>query len=143
VRTERAIVKGRMLPYLAVTLLAVAAGAAALIRLVDRADFPTYGDGLWWAIVTLGTVGYGDLVPHNSWGRAVGGLVILFGVTFIAILTSIVTSHFVMTRQRAERSPTEELAGGEGGSDDALHEVVERLRSIEAMLENLRREDRP
>jgi Ion channel len=132
-----------MLPYLAGTFLLIALVAAAAIRLVDRAEFPTYGDGLWWAIVTLGTVGYGDLVPHNSWGRAVGGLVILFGVTFIAVLTSIVTSHFVMTKQKAESSLTEELAGGESGSPEVMPEVLVRLRSIEAMLETLRQEERP
>ena len=123
--------------------LVIAMVAAVAIRLADRADFPTYGDGLWWAIETLGTVGYGDLVPHNSWGRTVGGLVILFGVTFIAILTSIVTSHFVMTKQKAESSRTEALAGGDGGSTDIMPEVLERLRSIEATLETLRREDHP
>jgi len=100
-RTERAIVKGRVLPYLAGTSLVMAMAAAAAIRIVDRADFPTYGDGLWWAVVTLGTVGYGDLVPHNAWGRVVGGLVILFGVTAIAMLISIVTSYFVTTKQQA------------------------------------------
>lgn len=143
-RTERAIIKGRVLPYLAVTFLLIAMVAAVAIRLVDRKEFPTYGDGLWWAVVTLGTVGYGDLVPHNSWGRVVGGLVILFGVTFIAVLTSIVTSHFVTTRQKAQAERIEVLVGEGGrGSPDAMSEVAERLRSIEATLEALRREERP
>ena len=133
-----------MLPYLVVTFLLIAMVAALAICLVDRKEFPTYGDGLWWAVVTLGTVGYGDLVPHNSWGRAVGGLVILFGVTFIAVLTSIVTSHFVMTKQNAQARRTEEEPGEPArGSSDAMREVAERLRSIEATLEALRREDRP
>ena len=65
-RTERAIVKGRVLPDLAGTILLIAVAAALAIWLVDRSEFPTLGDGLWWAVVTLGTVGYGDLVPNNT-----------------------------------------------------------------------------
>lgn len=69
---------------------------------------------------------------------------ILFGVTFIAVLTSIVTSHFVMTKQNAQARRTEEEPGEPArGSSDAMREVAERLRSIEATLEALRREDRP
>jgi voltage-gated potassium channel Kch len=143
-RTERAIVNGRVLPYLAVISLFIAMVAALAICLVDRKEFPNYGDGLWWAVVTLGTVGYGDLVPHNSWGRVVGGLVILFGVTFIAVLTSIVTSHFVTTRQNAQAHRIEEQLGEPArGSSDAMREVAERLRSIEATLDALRRSDGP
>ena len=143
-RTERAIVNGRVLPFLVVIFLLIAMVAAVAIHLVDRKEFPTYGDGLWWAVVTLGTVGYGDLVPHNSWGRVVGGLLIVFGVTFIAVLTAIVTSHFVTTRQNAQAGRIEEQAGERARSSrDAMTEVVERLRSIEATLDTLRQEDRP
>lgn len=144
-RTERAIVNGRVLPYLAGTILVIAMVAAVAIRLVDRADFPTYGDGLWWAVVTLGTVGYGDLVPHNSWGRAVGALVILFGVTSIAMLTSIVTSYFVTTKQQAGAVQPERQGDddGVGGSPDTSRQILERLQAIEATLESLRRDDRP
>jgi voltage-gated potassium channel len=46
---------------------AVVTGLVA--HLIDRKDFPSFGIGVWWAIVTLGTVGYGDLVPHTGWGR--------------------------------------------------------------------------
>ena len=143
-RTERAIINGRVLQYLVVTFLVIALVAAAAIRLVDRKEFPTYGDGLWWAVVTLGTVGYGDLVPHNSWGRVVGGLVILFGVTFIAGLTSIVTAHFVTTRQNANAGRMKEQPGEVAPrSPDAMREVIERLQSIEALLNAPRPEDPP
>ena len=97
--TERAIGSGRVLPHLACTTLVMAVVAAQAIRLVDRADFPTYAEGLSWAVVTVGTVGYGDLVPHDAQGRVVGAEVIRFGVTAIAMLISIVTSYFVTTRQ--------------------------------------------
>ena len=144
VRTERAVIRGRVLPYLAGAILVIAGFAALAIRLVDRADFPTYADGLWWAIVTLGTVGYGDLVPHNTWGRVVGALVILFGVTSIAMLTSVVTSYFVSTKQMAhspEGRQTTDTTQQDISSID-VQEILDRLRSIETSLEELRESDR-
>lgn len=144
-RTERAIIRGRVLPYLAGSMLLIAMVAAVAIRLADRADFPTFGDGLWWAIVTLGTVGYGDLVPHNAPGRVIGSLVILFGVTAIAMLTAIVTSYFVSTKQHGEATQPEKL-GREGevsGSLNISQEILERLEAIEATLEKLRRDESP
>ena len=148
-RTERAIVKGRVLPYLAGTILLIAVAAALAIWLVDRSEFPTLGDGLWWAVVTLGTVGYGDLVPNNTSGRVVGGFVILFGVTSIALLTSVVTSHFVATKQKAEvaRTAGHDDEPAATSSPDDLREALEllqselrvSLQSIEATLESIRR----
>ena len=51
------------------------------MTIIDRTDFPTFGDGVWWAVVTLGTVGYGDIAPHTGWGRVLGSVVIVAGVT--------------------------------------------------------------
>ena len=112
------------------TALALLAGF--IVTLVDRDDFPTFGTGLWWAIVTLATVGYGDVVPHTAWGRVIGSVVILIGVTFIAFLTAIVTSYFVS----ADQAEAEER---ERQRTDALLEATESLRRIEQRLAVLER----
>lgn len=49
------------------------------------------------------TVGYGDVVPHTGWGRVIGCVVIIFGVTFITFLTAVVTSLFVEAEQEEHR----------------------------------------
>ena len=85
-------------PYL-VVLLGAALLAGFVVTLVDEQDFPSFGVGVWWAIVTLATVGYGDVVPTTPWGRVVGGVVILVGVTFLSFLTATVTSLFVSAEQ--------------------------------------------
>ena len=121
---------------MSVTLvLGLVAGFA--VTLVNREEFPTFGDGLWWAIVTLGTVGYGDLVPSNTPGRLVGGLVIVVGVTFIAFLTALVTSSFVSADQ--EKAAEAERQRREGSDEDTrqlLRQVLERLSVIEARLDD-------
>lgn len=61
-----------------------------------NAQVNTYWDALWWAICTVSTVGYGDIVPITGLGRLIGAILIIFGVmcflSFIAILTSILPS---------------------------------------------------
>ena len=108
------------------TVIAVVTGLIA--HLIDKKDFPNFGTGLWWAVVTLGTVGYGDVVPHTAWGRVLGGVVIVFGVTFISFLVAIVTSLFVDSssagdKNRREAQHDETMA--------LLREIAARLTAIE------------
>jgi voltage-gated potassium channel len=83
----------------------VTVGAGALIALIDNEDYPSVGVGLWWAIQTVTTVGYGDVAPKQVGGRIVAALVMLYGIAFIAIVTAVITSTFVAraTREQARR----------------------------------------
>ena len=71
---------------------------------VDTRDFATFWDGVWWAVVTVTTVGYGDLYPHTVPGRIIGIVVMLLGIGFLAVLTATVASHFVQVDQQSESS---------------------------------------
>ena len=73
------------------------------MTLVDHQNFPSVGLGLWWAVQTVTTVGYGDNVPQNVAGRAVATLVMLGGIGFVTVITAAITSGFV-ARSREERS---------------------------------------
>jgi voltage-gated potassium channel len=135
-QTQRAVANQRVFLYLAVTTLLVGLLAGFVVTLVDKQDFPTLGDGIWWAIVTLGTVGYGDIVPHTAWGRVVGSLVIVFGVTFIAFLTAIVTSAFVSAaEQRARVVEQQREEASEEETRKLLRSLQARLEAIEAKLD--------
>ncbi|PFP29458.1 ion transporter [Bacillus sp. AFS073361] len=54
------------------------------IHFLEPTTFPTIFDGIWWAIITASTVGYGDYVPHSFLGRLTALILILFGVAFVS-----------------------------------------------------------
>jgi voltage-gated potassium channel len=134
---------GKIFPLLAGTLAVLALSAGVFVRLVDHRDFASLGDALWWSIVTLATVGYGDIVPHTAWGRIVGSVVIVLGVTFISILTATVTSYFVAANQEDFAADVAEAAEQDKADDlethRLLHELIARVGVIEAKLDDRRR----
>jgi voltage-gated potassium channel len=109
----------------------VVVGAGALITLIDHDEYPTVGVGLWWALQTVTTVGYGDVAPKHVSGRLVGAAVMLEGIAFIAIITAVITSTFVA---RATRESDAARAEGEL-SDRAFME--RRFDELERKLEAL------
>jgi voltage-gated potassium channel len=75
--------------------------SGVLMTFIDNTEFSDIGVGLWWAVQTVTTVGYGDVAPKNASGRIVGTIVMLEGTAFIAIVTAVITSSFV-TRAQVE-----------------------------------------
>ncbi len=57
-------------------------------------EFATFGDSIWWAIVTLTTVGYGDIVPETTTGRIVAVMIMLTGVAVLGLLAGTLASFF-------------------------------------------------
>jgi voltage-gated potassium channel len=141
-RARRAAASGRVIPYLAASIAVLAVATGFISTLVDRRDFPTFGDGIWWAIVTLGTVGYGDIVPHTGWGRLLGSIVIVFGVTFISLLFATVTSYLVASDQQLDAGVGKtERAGEDEEARTLLREIASRLTAIECQLASMKRPD--
>src|SRR5256885_14340709 len=98
-RKQKAVESRRVYPFLLLTTAGLGLLSGFVVTVVDHKDFPSFGTGVWWAIVTLGTVGYGDVVPHTAWGRVVGSVVIIVGVTFLSFLIATVTSYFVAAEE--------------------------------------------
>ena len=83
---------------IATIVVVVVAGIA--ISLLDGEEYPNVGIGMWWALQTVTTVGYGDVTPTNVTGRLVGAAVMLEGTAFVAIVTAVITSTFVARATR-------------------------------------------
>lgn len=109
------------------TTITVVAGLAMTI--LDRKGFPSLGTGLWWAVQTVTTVGYGDHVPTTAAGQIVAALVMLLGIGFVTVITASITSSFV-SRSRQEQPPT----GDDASPAEQLRKIEERLERIEAAL---------
>ncbi len=92
----------------AVVTLTVTVIAGLLMRLTDPSTFPTLGLGLWWAVQTTTTVGYGDVVPTSVAGRAIAALVMLVGIGFITVSTAGITSAFLESATRRRTADTDD-----------------------------------
>lgn len=104
--------------------------SGVVIHFTDSKGFPNIGDGLWWAIQTVTTVGYGDLVPTSTLGRLVAALVMLAGIGFLTVITASITSTFIETaRRRIEGTVTDSLTA-------KLDQILVRLEAIGTRLDD-------
>ncbi len=98
-----------------VILLGTALIAAGLMHLAERTAQPerfgTISDALWWAIVTLGTIGYGDIVPVTALGRVLASLTIFAGLLMMALPVGIFATAFANEVHRRDFIVTWGLVG--------------------------------
>ena len=90
----------------------------------------TIPDAMWWSIVTITTVGYGDVTPVSNWGKVIGAFTALSGVFTVALLTGIVASAFatrVRTHELEFTTEVEELLK-DGQVDPKERRTIEHLR---------------
>jgi voltage-gated potassium channel len=123
VRAERLFTSREGFRYVAMLTALLIALAGATISLLDAGEFPNVGLGMWWAITTVTTVGYGDVVPHTVAGRIVAACLMLVGIGFISIFTATIASGFIERDSRGERV--------------TLNQVMEKLTEIERRLESI------
>ena len=121
-RTGSRGLRGRVVTYASGgTVLLVVCGALAITsaeRGQPSSTIDGFGDGLWWAVTTLSTVGYGDTYPVTTTGRLVAVTLMLAGITLLGVVTATLASWLVEqvadandAEQAATRRQVEELAG--------------------------------
>lgn len=125
-RRLRDILRHRGFVYvLAVGLIAVSLGAFGIYVLERGLTVETLGDAYWWAIVTVTTVGYGDVSPKTGEGRIIATLLMLVGIGVISVFTATLASFFLSSHEPNENE-----------------RIEARLSAIEAKLDELLRERR-
>ncbi|MGO4888999.1 potassium channel family protein [Anaerobacillus sp. MEB173] len=83
---------------LLIIVLLMTLTVGVIIHFIEPNTFPTIFDGIWWAIVTATTVGYGDFVPQSFFGRLVGVVLILFGIGFVTFFLTTLASSTITTK---------------------------------------------
>jgi voltage-gated potassium channel len=95
---RRRLAESALLMVAALVLLVVTFGALAIAIIeppAPNATIQSGSDALWYVIVSIATVGYGDEIPVTNAGRFVGAIVILVGVGAFSVLTSFIASRFL------------------------------------------------
>lgn len=113
----------------------VVVGGGVLMRLLDHEEYSSVWVGMWWALQTVTTVGYGDVTPKHVDGRIVASFVMLEGIAFLTIIIAAITSTFVERAAREHQIQEDaDDDAGEARIEAALAEVRDRLDRIEAAL---------
>ena len=99
------------------------------------ANIETYGESLWWASVTLTSVGFGDFVPVTVGGRLTGTLVFSTGVAALAVVTATVVGMFTQTdTAKQPQAPENDETADTPGKDTDLDAVMSKLDEINTRL---------
>lgn len=121
-------VRGAVSVIVVATAVVVVGGGVAM-RVLDHSEYESVWTGMWWALQTVTTVGYGDVTPEHVSGRIVAALVMLYGIAFLTITIAAITSTFVA---RAEREQLER-----SGEQERVDDLFARLERIEQSLAEL------
>jgi voltage-gated potassium channel Kch len=128
----------RAMGVIVVATTIVVVGAGVLMRVIDHREYASIWVGMWWAIQTVTTVGYGDVTPREVSGRIVATFVMLEGIAFLAIVTASITSTFVEQATRVRdsnvRLEEERIEERLAGLDAELRATRAQLTRIEASL---------
>jgi voltage-gated potassium channel len=105
--------RGRVATYVVggAILLAFCAALAVLDaeRSAPHARIHTFGDAIWWSLTTMTTVGYGDMVPVTTAGRAVAAALMIGGIALLGTVTATLAAWFVDEVRGVEQQQTENL----------------------------------
>jgi voltage-gated potassium channel Kch len=103
-------------------------------HLVEPKVFPTVWLGMWWALVTVTTVGYGDVVPVSTAGRIIASFLLLGGLAFLTVIIAMITGGFVARYQR------ETSAAGEDHISQGMEQLSLEIKELRAEVQEVRAE---
>jgi voltage-gated potassium channel len=133
-RARRALQRLGQVGIFAGAMLLLASWLAYTAERSTNPEFATYADSLWWGIVTLTTVGYGDIVPETEKGRIAGVFLMLTGIATLGILSGTLASFFRTGGSTSPEPPSvpapDAATEPEPLGDDELEELRQQLAAI-------------
>jgi voltage-gated potassium channel len=108
------------------SILILSISSYAILRIENSSptrNIETVGDSLWWAIVTITTVGYGDHFPTTDYGRVIAIVLMVTGISLFSAFTSYLSTIFINRR--------------ENKSETDIDQIMDRLESIETKLDQI------
>jgi voltage-gated potassium channel len=120
--------------------LVVVVGGGALFRILDHKEYDNIWTGMWFALQTVTTVGYGDVAPKDVAGKIVASLIMLEGIAFLAIVTAAITSTFIARAARERFASEEDTEGADRDRIEArFDELAAQLNRLESTIDRLAR----
>jgi voltage-gated potassium channel len=113
------------------------AAALALVTLIggaeafSAAENVSIGNSVYWAITTMSTVGYGDIVPTTSTGKVIACVVMLVGLAFVALLTGAIAQRFLAAGAAEVRESVTDVEATETEMLEELAAISQRLQALE------------
>ncbi len=128
-KTIRKVLKRHNLGHILLASLVIILISGTVMSLIDP-NINTPGDGIWWAWVTVSTVGYGDMVPVSTAGRLFGAVLILMGMGLFTLLTASFAAFFMAEDEK-------EIRQQQTDNIQKLSIIEKRLLLLEAKLDTL------
>ena len=127
---ERSLFKGtltarRAAQMIAASTILITVAAGLAVWIFDHKEFENLSDALWWALQTVTTVGYGDIVPNQTAGRLIGAVLMLNGIALISVVSAAVTASLIEQARRQRLGSDEELLA-------KLEQIEARLAQMES-----------
>jgi voltage-gated potassium channel len=135
VRLTRDLFSLRGLRYAALLALITVLGGGVGFAAVEKHQHLSAWDGIWWAVTTVTTVGYGDITPRTDTGRALAIVVMVTGIGFVALVTAALAQRFI---QRAVERDVAKVELPEREALQMLAEISTRLARLEESVHDLR-----
>jgi voltage-gated potassium channel len=130
-RVQQKGLRPRYAAYLIIGFWALAVVVFGIVeRLVDPDTFDNVWLGMWWALQTVTTVGYGDVVPGQTAGKVIAVFLLLGGLSLLTVVTGAIASGFVAQAQRRRQ---------EAGEDPVIRRLDQMAAELEAIKGELTR----
>ena len=123
-----------------ISLIVVILGTLMYIVEGQKNGFENIPKSIYWAVVTLTTVGYGDVVPITTLGKTISVFIMILGYAIIAVPTGIVSSEFTRNRKEEEQLKNQDtILEKEQEIISKETEILEKLESLEKKIENIKK----